>query len=117
MPDQAEHRFVPCQSDFGRRADCFDCFNRCCNLIQIRTGPKHPSYIDRLDCNLPAWLWACEFKTMKGSAMSVDQNATTQAKRRSRPLSAAQERLFFGALFAIAALVQIGAVWMTVIIR
>lgn len=56
-------------------------------------------------------------KTKEGAAMSVDQNATTQTKRRSRPLSAAQERLFFGALFAIAALVQIGAVWMTVITR
>jgi hypothetical protein len=43
--------------------------------------------------------------------MSVDQNAKTQFKLRSRPLTAAQERLFFGALFAVAALVQIGAVW------
>ena len=49
--------------------------------------------------------------------MSMDQNATTQVKRRSRPLSAGQERLFFGALFAIAALVQIGAVWMTAMTR
>lgn len=49
--------------------------------------------------------------------MSVVQNAKTQAKRRSRPLSAAQERLFFGALFIVAALVQIGAVWMTMITR
>jgi hypothetical protein len=43
--------------------------------------------------------------------MSTDQNAETQSRRRSRPLTAAQERLFFGALFAVAALVQIGAVW------
>jgi hypothetical protein len=43
--------------------------------------------------------------------MSVEQNARTQARRHSRPLTAAQERLFFGALFALAALVQIGAVW------
>ena len=49
--------------------------------------------------------------------MSMDQDATTQAKRRSRPLSVGQERLFFGALFAIAALVQIGAVWMTAMTR
>lgn len=49
--------------------------------------------------------------------MSVDQNAKTQAKRRQRPLTAVQERLFFGALFALAALVQIGAVWMPLIIR
>jgi hypothetical protein len=47
--------------------------------------------------------------------MSVNQNAETQAKRRSRPLTATQERLFFGALFAIAALVQVGVVWMQVI--
>jgi len=47
--------------------------------------------------------------------MSVVQNAKTQAKRRSRPLSAAQERLFFGALFVVAALLQIGAVWTQVI--
>ena len=44
--------------------------------------------------------------------MSVVQNAETQAKRRSRPLTAVQERLFFGVLFAAAALVQTGAVWM-----
>jgi hypothetical protein len=43
--------------------------------------------------------------------MSMDQNAETQSRQRSRPLTAAQERLFFGALFAVAALVQIGAVW------
>jgi hypothetical protein len=49
--------------------------------------------------------------------MSVDLNAKTQSKRRSRPLTAAQERLFFGALFAVAALIQIGAVWMPMIIR
>jgi hypothetical protein len=41
--------------------------------------------------------------------MSTVQDATTQAKRRSRPLTSIQERLFFGALFAIAALVQVGA--------
>ena len=49
--------------------------------------------------------------------MSTDQNAKTQSRRRSRPLTAAQERLLFGALFAIAALIQIGAVWMPMIIR
>ncbi len=49
--------------------------------------------------------------------MSVQQNAETQAKRRSRPLTAAQERLFFGALFAVAAIVQIGAVVAPLIIR
>jgi len=80
-------------------------------------APKYPSYIGRLDCALPAWLWACGLKTKEGSAMSMDQDATTQAKRRSRPLSVGQERLFFGALFAIAALVQIGAVWMTAMTR
>jgi hypothetical protein len=47
--------------------------------------------------------------------MSVEQNAKTQAKRRSRPLTAAQERLFFGALFAVAAIVQVGAVFATLI--
>jgi hypothetical protein len=49
--------------------------------------------------------------------MSVDRNARTQARRRSHPLTAAQERLFFGALFAIAAVVQIGAVWTPMITR
>jgi hypothetical protein len=44
--------------------------------------------------------------------MSTVQNAKTQTKRHARPLTAAQERLFFGALFAIAALVQVGIVWM-----
>jgi hypothetical protein len=48
--------------------------------------------------------------------MSLVQDAKTQAKRRSRPLTAAQERLFFGALFAVAALVQIG-VWTLMIVR
>ena len=45
--------------------------------------------------------------------MSVVSNAETQTRRRSRPLTAAQERLFFGALFAVAALVQIAAIWVT----
>jgi hypothetical protein len=49
--------------------------------------------------------------------MSIDQNAKTQSRRRSRPLTAVQERLFFGALFAVAALIQIGAVWMPMITR
>ena len=49
--------------------------------------------------------------------MSVDPNAKRQAKRRSRPLTATQERLFFGALFVVIALVQIGAVWMPMITR
>ena len=49
--------------------------------------------------------------------MSVEQNAKMQAKRRARPLTAAQERLFFGALFVVVALVQIGAVWMPMITR
>ena len=49
--------------------------------------------------------------------MSVDQNANMQARRRSRPLMAMQERLFFGALLAVAVLVQIGAVWMPLIAR
>jgi hypothetical protein len=39
------------------------------------------------------------------------QNEKTQGKRRPRPLTATQERLFFGALFAIAALVQVSVVW------
>jgi len=41
--------------------------------------------------------------------MSTVQNAKMPAKRRSRPLTSMQERLLFGALFAIAALVQVGA--------
>jgi hypothetical protein len=49
--------------------------------------------------------------------MSLVQDAKTQAKRRSRPLTAAQERLFFGALVAVAVLFQLGAVWMATIIR
>jgi len=49
--------------------------------------------------------------------MSVDQNAKTQSRRRPRPLTAAQERLFFGALIAVAVLIQIGAVWMPMITR
>jgi hypothetical protein len=47
--------------------------------------------------------------------MSMDQNAKTQSRRRSRPLTAAQERLLFGALFAIAALVQVGVVWAQIV--
>jgi hypothetical protein len=47
--------------------------------------------------------------------MSMDQNANRQYRRRARPLTAAQERLFFGALFAIAALVQVGVVWAQII--
>jgi hypothetical protein len=43
------------------------------------------------------------------------QNEKTQGKRRSRPLTARQERLFFGALFAIAALVQVSVVWAQII--
>jgi hypothetical protein len=43
--------------------------------------------------------------------MSPVQDAKTQSKRRSHPLTAAQERLFFGVLFVIAVLIQIGAVW------
>jgi len=50
-------------------------------------------------------------ETKEGSAMSPVQNAKTQTKRRSHPLTAAQERLFFCVLFLIAALIQIGAVW------
>jgi hypothetical protein len=51
------------------------------------------------------------------TAMSTTtvQNARMQGKRRSRPLTAKQERLFFGALFAIAALIQVGVVWAHVI--
>ena len=49
--------------------------------------------------------------------MSVDQNVKRQARRRSRPLTAAQERLLFGALIAVAALIQIGVVWMPMIAR
>jgi hypothetical protein len=47
--------------------------------------------------------------------MSMVQNTKTPGGRHSRPLTAMQERLFFGALFAIAALVQVGVVWMQVI--
>ncbi len=47
--------------------------------------------------------------------MSTVHDLKTQGKRRSRPLTATQERLFFGALFVVAALVQIGVVWMQVI--
>jgi hypothetical protein len=43
------------------------------------------------------------------------QNAKMPAKRRSRPLTAMQERLLFGALFAIAALVQVSVVWAQII--
>jgi len=49
--------------------------------------------------------------------MSVEQNAKRQANRRSRPLTAAQERLLFGALFVVVALVQISVVWMPMITR
>jgi hypothetical protein len=48
------------------------------------------------------------------STMTV-QNAKLQDKRRSRPLTATQERLFFGALFVIAALVQAGVVWAQIV--
>ena len=53
----------------------------------------------------------------KGLAMTTItvQTAKTQTKRRSRPLSATQERLFFGALFVIAAVVQVGVVWAQII--
>ena len=43
------------------------------------------------------------------------QSGKKQGKRRSRPLTALQERLLFGALFAIAALVQVGVVWAQII--
>jgi hypothetical protein len=43
------------------------------------------------------------------------QNEKMQGKRRSRPLTALQERLFFGALFALAALVQVGVIWAQII--
>jgi hypothetical protein len=43
------------------------------------------------------------------------QNAKMQGKRRSRPLTVRQERLFFGALFAIAALVHVSVVWAQII--
>ena len=47
--------------------------------------------------------------------MSTVQDAKMQTKRRSRPLTSLQERLFLGALFAIAALVQVGVVWVHII--
>jgi hypothetical protein len=50
-----------------------------------------------------------------GSAMSMVLNAKMQDRRRSRPLTAMQERLFFGALFVIAALVQVAAVWVQIV--
>lgn len=43
------------------------------------------------------------------------QNARMRARRRSRPLTSVQERLFFGVLFAIAVLIQAGAVWSQII--
>ena len=43
--------------------------------------------------------------------MSTVQEAKMPGKRRSRPLTGAQERLFFGALFVIAVLFQAGVVW------
>jgi len=43
------------------------------------------------------------------------ENARIESKRRSRPLTAAQERLFFGALFVIAAVVQVGVVWAQIV--
>jgi hypothetical protein len=91
------------------RADCFDCFNRCCNLTQLLTRAKHVSYTDPLHCNLPASLRRVE--KMGDSAMSMVLNAKMQDRRRTRPLTAMQERLFFGALFVIAALIQVAAVW------
>lgn len=47
--------------------------------------------------------------------MSTVENEKTQGKRRSRPLTSLQERLFFGALFVVAALVQVGVVWAQII--
>jgi hypothetical protein len=47
--------------------------------------------------------------------MSMVLNAKMQDRRRSRPLTAMQERLFFGALFVIAALVQVAAVWVQIV--
>jgi hypothetical protein len=38
--------------------------------------------------------------------------ARQAAKRRSHPLTAAQERLFFGVAFGLALLIQVAAVWM-----
>lgn len=43
------------------------------------------------------------------------RNEKTHGRRRTRPLTAKQERLFFGALFAIAALVQVSVVWAQII--
>jgi hypothetical protein len=47
--------------------------------------------------------------------MSMVLNAKMQDRRRSRPLTGTQERLFFGALFVIAALVQVAAVWVHIV--
>ena len=58
---------------------------------------------------------AGEFKGDLVMSTTTVQNEKTHGKRRPRPLTATQERLFFGALFAIAALVQVGVVWAQII--
>jgi hypothetical protein len=82
--------------------------------MQSLTVAKHPSYTSSLHCSLPASLWRVEIKGDWAMSTTV-QNEKTQGKRRSRPLTARQERLFFGALFAIAALVQVSVVWAQII--
>lgn len=47
--------------------------------------------------------------------MSTVRNEKTQGKRRSRPLTSVQERLFFSALFVIATVVQVGVVWAQIV--
>ena len=97
------------------QANCFDCFRRCCNLIQLLTLAKHPPYMDLLHCNLPARGGRVKTEGVLAMTTISVQTAKTQATRRSRPLTATQERLFFGALFVIAAVVQVGVVWAQIV--
>jgi hypothetical protein len=69
---------------------------------------KHPTL-------QPASLAGGEAESEGDPAMSMVQNEKTQGKRRPRPLTSLQERLFFGALFVIAALVQVSVVWAQIV--
>jgi hypothetical protein len=115
MPDmRAEHRAEACQSDFARVDRLFRLLQLLLQFDAIAHRGETP-LLHKLPTLQPA-CFAMAGRDQRGLAMSTTvQNEKTQGKRRRRPLTATQERLFFGALFAIAALVQVGVVWAQII--
>src|SRR5215813_8585879 len=116
MPDmRAEHRAGPCQSHFARAGRLFRLLQPLLQFDAITHRGETP-LLHKLPTLQPACL-AMAGRDQGGLAMSTTtvRNEKTHGKRRPRPLTARQERLFFGALFAIAALVQVGVVWAQII--